>query len=219
MHRLMYNKNRTCVCARDKRTVDRGDRLLVKKDKNQLNIYKEFWRLANQASDLAQTENYDVDMLISAWKHQLSAANFFYGTLVGKEPTHDANKTYYALKTEPKEHQLVYTQIGRGYSKELFDPHWCYILKHCGTKLIVIPVTSIKPDSSMPVVPYEYDIEEENGVRARMHLDDIRCIDKMRIIEKRGYLSVKTERKNIECAVEKLFAFSKNTVDVDVGKC
>lgn len=35
MHRLMYNENRTYVCTWDKRTVDRGDRLLVKKDKNQ----------------------------------------------------------------------------------------------------------------------------------------------------------------------------------------
>ena len=63
---------------------------------------------------------------------------------------------------------MVYTQIGRGYSKELFDPHWCYVLKHCGTKLIVIPVTSIKPDSSTPVAPYEYDIEEEGGIKGRM---------------------------------------------------
>lgn len=71
------------------------------KQKNQANIYKEFWQLANQADNLAQTENYDVDMLISAWKHQLTASNFFYGTLVHKEPNHDANKTYYSLKTEP----------------------------------------------------------------------------------------------------------------------
>lgn len=188
---------------------------MAKKDKNQLNVYKEFWGLANQANDLAQTGNYDVDMLISAWKHQLTASNFFYGTLVGKEPTHDANKTYFSLKTEPKEHQLVYTQIGRGYSKELFDPHWCYILKHCGTKLIVIPVTSIKPDSSTPVVPYEYDIEESDGVKARMHLDDIRCIDKMRIMEKKGYIGVKTSRTEIEQAVESFFGFSPKVVDSD----
>ncbi len=189
--------------------------MAAKKLKNQLNIYKEFWSLANQANDLAQTGNYDVDMLISAWKHQLTASNFFYGTLVGKEPTHDANKTYYALKTEPKEHQLIYTQIGRGYSKELFDPHWCYILKHCGTKFIVIPVTSIKPDSSTPVVPYEYDIEENGGIKARMHLDDIRCVDKMRVIESKGYISVVTKREDIEAAVEKFFGFSPKTVDVN----
>lgn len=117
--------------------------MATKKVKNQLNVYREFWDLAQQAEKLANTGNYDVDMLISALKHQLTASNFFYGTLVSKEPTQDANKTYYALKKEPKEHQLVYCQIGRGYSKELFDPHWCYVLKHCGTKLIVVPVTSI----------------------------------------------------------------------------
>lgn len=90
-----------------------------KKIKNEKNVYKEFWELANQAQDLADTGNYDVDMLISAWKHQLTAANFFYGKLVKKEPSQDANKLYYSLKTEPKEHQLVYTQIGRGGFKRI----------------------------------------------------------------------------------------------------
>jgi hypothetical protein len=189
--------------------------MAAKKLKNQLNVYKEFWSLANQANDLAQTGIYDVDMLISAWKHQLTASNFFYKTLVGKEPNHDANKTYYSLKTEPKEHQLIYTQIGRGYSKELFDPHWCYVLKHCGTKFIVIPVTSIKSDSSTPVVPYEYDIEEDGDVKGRMHLDDIRCVDKMRVIENKGYISVVTRREDIEDAVKKFFGFSTKTVDAD----
>lgn len=55
-----------------------------KKIKNEKNVYKEFWELANQAQDLVDTGNYDVDMLISAWKHQLTAANFFYGKLVKK---------------------------------------------------------------------------------------------------------------------------------------
>lgn len=188
----------------------------AEKQKNQLNIYKEFWNLANQANDLAQTDNYDVDMLISAWKHQLTASNFFYGTLVAKEPNHDANKTYYSLKTEPKEHQLVYCQIGRGYSKELFDPHWCYLLKHCGTKLIVVPVTSIKQNSGTLTVPYEYDIVEDNHIKARMHFDDIRCVDKMRVFEKKGYINIITSRTEIEKAVLaffNFFNFTEKTID------
>lgn len=187
--------------------------MIQKKDKNQLNIYKEFWSLANQADDLAKTGNYDVDMLISSWKHQLTACNFFYGTLVNKDPNHDANKVYYSLKHEPKEHELVYAQIGRGYSKELFDPHWCYILKHCGTKLIVVPVTSIKAESGAAIAPYEYDITELDNTPARMHIDDIRCIDKMRIIEKKGYLSVKTPREEIENFVSDFFKFNSKAVD------
>ena len=92
------------------------------KKKNQKNVYKEFWGLASSADRLAELDLYDVDMLIEAWKHQLKASNFFYGTLVKNEPNHDANKVYYRLNSgEPKEHQLVYAQIGRGYSKELFE--------------------------------------------------------------------------------------------------
>jgi hypothetical protein len=187
--------------------------MAAKKMKNQLNIYKEFWHLAGMADDLAQTGAYDVDMLISALEHQLKELRFFYGTLVNKTPNHDANKTYYSLKTEPKEHQLVYTQIGRGYPKELFDPHWCYILKHCGAKYIVVPVTSIKTDSGAPIEPYEYDIEEAGGITGRLHFDDMRCIDKMRIIEDKSYISVNTKREDIEEAVENFFGFSPKTVD------
>ena len=46
-----------------------------------------------------------------------------------------------------------------------------------------------------------------------MHLDDMRCIDKMRIIEKKGYIAVLTEREDIEGAVENFFGFSSKTID------
>lgn len=184
------------------------------KKKNQKDVYKEFWQLASSADKLAKLGLYDVDMLIEAWKHQLNASNFFYGELVKKEPNQNANKVYYNLhSSEPKEHQLVYAQIGRGYSKELFDPHWCYVLKHCKTKLLVVPVTSIKQDSTKALEPYEFDILESNGIKARMHFDDIRSIDKMRIFEKKSYIDIKTKREDIEEAVIKFLGFSEKPVD------
>lgn len=79
----------------------------------------------------------------------------------------------------------------------------------------MIPITSIKPDSSTPVVPYEYDIEEYGGVMGRMHLDDIRCVDKMRVIENKGYISVVTKREDIEDAVQKFLGFSSKSIGVD----
>ena len=105
--------------------------------------------------------------------------------------------------------QLIYCQIGRGYSKELFDPHWCYVLKHCGTKLIVVPGTSIKQDSGTLTVPYEYDIEEDSHIKARMHFDDIRCVDKMRILEKKGYINIITPRIEIEKAISIFLTLQK----------
>jgi len=179
----------------------------------QLNVYKEFWNLAILADNLVSTNNYNVSMLIKAWDHQLKAAIFFYGTLVNKEPSRNANKVYYSLKTEPQEHQLIYVQLGRGYSKELFDPHWCYVLKHCGSKLVVFPVTSIKECSGSPIAPYEYDIIESDNITARMHFDDIRCIDKMRIIEGKGYIDVLTKRIDIENAFNHFLNFSQKSID------
>lgn len=41
----------------------------------------------------------------------------------------------------------------------------------------------------------------------------MRCIDKMRIIEKKGYISVITKREDIENAVENFFGFSSKTID------
>lgn len=174
---------------------------MAKKDMNQMDITKEFQQLSVEAAKLAQTGNYDVDMLILGLKHQLKESNFLYGTLM------KANKQFYDMKTEPQEHQLVYVQLGRGYGKEIYDPHWCYVLRHCGSNLMVLPVTSVKPTSSAPFAPYEFDIEEEGGVIGRVHLDDIRSIDKMRIEERRGYRNVVTPRAEIEKAFSSVMKF------------
>ena len=72
---------------------------------------------------------------------------------------------------------------------------------------------SFTSGSGTLTVPYEYDIEEDGGIKGRMHLDDMRCIDKMRIIEKKGYISVITKREDIENAVENFFGFSSKTID------
>ena len=183
---------------------------MANKQKNQLNIYKEFWKLAHVADDIAKTGRYDVDMLISAWEHLLNQTLYFYKNLVNK--TGNPDVTYYALKNEPAEHQLVYCQLGRGYSKELYDPHWCYLYKHCGAKLFIIPVTSIKPTTSPNHHKYEFDIEENDGKMARMHFDDIRCIDKMRVA-KDYYIDVKTTRTDIEKAMANFLCFSLKDVD------
>lgn len=178
----------------------------VKKVKNKLNIYKEFWSMANKAERIAQNNNYDVDMLISAWQHQLTETEFFYCKLTKDK---DPNDTYFRLKREPKEHQLIYVELGRGYSKELYDAHWCYLLKHCKTKYFVIPVTSIKSNSSTPDGLFEMDIVEESKMIGRLHFDEARCIDKMRVIEKKDYINVETPRMEIEEAF-------KNFLDSDL---
>jgi hypothetical protein len=86
---------------------------------------------------------------------------------------------------------------------------------HCGTKLLVAPVTSIKKTSGKAKEPYEFDILEQGDVKSRLHFDDIRVIDKMRIIEYKKYLEVKTDRVLIEDAFKSFLNIQEKVVDIE----
>lgn len=105
---------------------------------------------------------------------------------------------------------FIYLQFLFGFP-ELFDGHWCYLLKDCGIKFLIIPTTSLKETSSTENEIYYYDIEESGGTKFRLRFDEIRMVDKLRIITKeKPYRNVATERKIIE---QKFLDFLSFTVD------
>ena len=181
-------------------TVNIGDSYMAdKKERNQANIYKIMWGICRQMEILQSTDRYDVDALLYSLSYQMKQLNYFYKDLIDKQGSNDANKTYYNLRPAPSEHQLIYVSLCRGFPKELYDGHWCYLLKNCGTKFLVIPVTSIKETSSTENQSYYYDIVEEDDSIARLRFDEMRTVDKMRVITKdKSYRNVKTERAIIE---------------------
>lgn len=181
-----------------------------KKQRNQDNIYKSMWNISRQMETLKETDKYDVDMLLRSLSYQVKQLNYFYKDLINKQGSNDANKTYYNLSPNPNEHQLIYVNLCRGFPKELFDGHWCYLLKNCGTKFLVIPTTSIKEMSSTDEQDYYFDIEESDDCKSRLRFDEIRMIDKMRIVTKdKPYRDVITDRKLIE---EKFMNFLKLSI-------
>jgi len=198
-----------------KKKIDDNHRgiILAKKEKNLKNIYKEMWILSEKIEKLSLTGRYDVDMLLSSLHTQLDQLNYFYDYLVSSSPDKDPNKTFYSLKTNPKEHQLIYVVLGRGYPKELFDAHWCYLLKYCGTKLLVIPTTSIKTTSSSEEKKYYSDIYEESGNICRLRFDEMRTIDKMRVITYKPFKDIKTDRSEIEESLKIFLGIQEKTID------
>ena len=160
-------------------------------------IKNEFYELALLAEQLNETGNYNVDMLLPGLKHMLTENCFFYSRLVNMYPEKDPSRVFYPLKVNPQVYQLFYVQLGGGYAKELRGPHWCYVLKEEGQKLTVIPATSIKENSGTAREPYELDIQEDDGIIGRLHFDDIRSIDKMRVLEQKPYKSVITPKEEI----------------------
>ena len=171
-------------------------------DMSDNNIVAEFNNLGVLAQKLEDTGRYDVGMLISGLKHLLTENNFFYGPLVDQALVDDPSRVFFDLKVNPTVHQLVYVHLGGGYAKEMRGPHWCYVVKNNGQKLTVIPLTSIKEDSGPDKKPFEMDIDEGNGKKGRMHFDEMRSIDKMRVIEKKGYREVFTPREEIEAGLK-----------------
>jgi len=166
------------------------------------NIQTEFNELSLLAQQLDETGNYDIDTFLSGLRHMLTENNFFYGTLAKSHPEKDPSRVFYDLPVNPQPHQLVYVQLGCGYAKEMRAPHWCYVLTSYGQKLTVIPLTSIKENSGPARAPFEFDIDEGDGVKGRMHFDDMRSIDKMRVIDRKGYKTVYTPRADIEAALK-----------------
>ena len=81
-------------------------------------------------------------------------------------------------------------------------PNWCYVPR-VWQKLTDIPLTSIKSNSEPARAPFEFDIDEGDCVKGRMHFDDMRSIDKMRVIAQKGYRSLQTPRAEIEAALKK----------------
>lgn len=185
-----------------------------KKDRNTENIYKIMWNISRQMETLQSTNRYDVDALLYSLSYQVKQLNYFYKDLIDKQGTGDANKTYYNLRPNPAEHQLLYVSLCRGFPKELYDGHWCYLLKDCGTKFLVIPTTSIKEESSTEEEAYYFDIQEVDGSISRLRFDEVRMVDKMRVITKdKPYREVKTDRKIIEQKFSDFLNFSIWRVD------
>lgn len=110
---------------------------------------------------------------------------------------------YLSFKVAPAPHQLVYVHLGAGYPKEIRSPHWCYVVQVDGQKLLVIPLSSIKENPGPASVLYEFDIVEQDGTIGRMHFDDMRSIDNMRIIQKKNYRKVLTSREDFMNALDK----------------
>ncbi len=134
---------------------------------------------------------------IDKWLIEVS---YFYNTIV-KDGDNPSEVIYNIPKSKrPKEGQIAFVNLRRGYPKETFDDHWCYILKDYGTKYLIIPSTSIKSTSNKCNPLYEMDIDDStpNG-KSRLQFTDTRSIDAMRVcqsIQPNAY-DVKTPRNEI----------------------
>jgi hypothetical protein len=135
---------------------------------------------------LENMKNYDSEQFSLQLLLMLRELEHFYNRLVPQQGN-DPSKTFYNVKPiskRPNEGQVSYFNLRRGYPKELFDGHWCYVLKDFKTKFLIVPLTSVKTDD--PISEYEIEITIDNfmnNLSSRLQVTDLRFIDIQRINE------------------------------------
>lgn len=163
--------------------------------------------LKNYLNKLDESGLYDAEKYSRSLLHQTSQLSYFYCSLVKDGSPSD---TYYHVHKRPKEHQMAYFNIGRGFPKELMDGHWCYIVKDLGYKMLIIPCTSIKKELS-PLNPhFEKDLTviDDHGLitHSRMQLTDLRTVDIQRLDCRKPFYTVCDDREEIRnFIIEHLF--------------
>lgn len=174
----------------------------------------------NAYNKLGKLKNYDKEgfaLNLSQWVDDLY---FFYNCIAKNANTlTEAQKVKYDLpkNKKPNEGQVAYFNIGRGYPKELYDGHWCYVLKDLGNNMIIIPTTSFKDDNKYFDETLEMEIKirdfEEEGT-SRLRINQIRSIDIMRIHKGKHIYNVDTDMKIIKENISKILSLNLDNNNV-----
>ena len=158
---------------------------------------------------LEKMKNYDAEGFSSQLLYMTRELDFFYSKLVEKQNDKNPSKTFYNVRPiskRPNQGQVGYFSLRRGYPKEVYDGHYCYVLKDFGVKFVVIPLTSVK-DGSTANPNFEMDIEIKDFINnnvSRLQITDIRAVDVQRIDESREVYDVNTPRQLILDKVQNL---------------
>ena len=157
--------------------------------------------------DFNEIQNYNQKKgFLEDLNYHIGQIKYFYDELTPHQ-TGDPSTTFYRPKHLPKVHQVAYFNLTRGFPKELYGGHWCYIFKSFKTKFVIIPTTSVKPDSLAPDKQFQMDIHVKNFTNhfiTRLQIADLRTVDIQRLYPAKGFYDVLTPKEEILQHVSKI---------------
>ena len=178
------------------------------------NTQKKFLDLANKLTNIKNMpyddktrKNYDKKGFIYDIEYTLGQLEYFFDTIVPSQGGTPNSSYYYLKKLDPKEHQIAYVNLTRGFPKELFGGHYCYIFKKFKDKYVVIPTTSVDDPEADKIQNFEIEIDIKNFHNdkiTRLNVSNIRAIDIQSIYQpspvfesEKGIFDVLTDRDKI----------------------
>lgn len=144
-------------------------------------------RLNKSVTKLLKIRHFDLTSFSYNFERMVNNIYFFNNSLCANcQNESDVSNVQYNLpaKERPKKGQVAFFYIENSYPKEIFNSHWCLVLKDFGSLMLVVPMTSVKSNSSEVYEPTEIDIkikDFENDGTSRLHVDQIFSADIMRI--------------------------------------
>ena len=159
---------------------------------------------------LLKIKNFDITSFVYNYKRMVQSIYHFHNT-IGKNassPT-ELSQIRYNLKGMPRptEGDVCYFYIENSYPKEIFNSHWCLILKDFGNTMLVVPMVSIKKESagvdkSCEMIVKIKDFEEDGCSKLKIH--QMFCADVMRINPQKNVYSLQTDYNYVKEKIKEL---------------
>lgn len=172
-----------------------------------MNYRQELYKISDK---LLSIKNFDLESFIFNYRRMVNSIYHFHN-VIGKNARNnqDLSRIKYNIKDMPvpKEGQVAYFYIENSYPKEIFNSHWCLILKHFGNTMLVIPMTSIKSssasvDKEIEMIVKIKDFENDGCCKLKVH--QMFCADTMRINTNKKIYELQTDFSYVKEKVYKM---------------
>ena len=155
-------------------------------------------------------KNFDIVSFVYNYKRMVNSIYHFHNTIgkFAKNKT-ELSKIKYNLKgmKRPSEGDVCYFYIENSYPKEIFNSHWCLILKDFGNTMLIVPLVSIKKESAPVDKTCEMIIRvknfEEEGC-SKLKVYQMFCADIMRINSNKKVYKLQTPYDYIKNKIKEL---------------
>lgn len=172
-----------------------------------MNIQKE---LEDINKKLLSIQNFDLVSFVYNYKRMIHSIYHFHNTIGKNAKTKtQLSQIKYNLKgmKRPVEGDICYFYIENSYPKEIFNSHWCLILKDFGNTMLVVPMVSIKNDSapvdkSCEMIVKIKNFEEDGCSKLKIH--QMFCADVMRINPQKSVYRLQTDYTYVKTKIKEL---------------
>lgn len=159
---------------------------------------------------ILKIKNFDIESFVFNYKRMIDSIYHFHNN-IGKNASSSSqlSKIKYNLKgkARPISGDVCYFYIENSYPKEIFNSHWCLVLKDFGNTMLIIPLVSIKQESAQVDKSCEMIVKirnfQEDGC-SKLKIHQMFCADVMRINPNKPTYRLQTDFGHVKLRIKEI---------------